>query len=240
MRRTKIVASIGPASWDEPVLRKTIAAGADVIRINLSHGEPAAQLALIDRVRGVSTEENRTVGVLVDLPGPKLRMAPFPDGGVDLVPGDIVELRCGTPASDRHVIGVDLDDLGLAAGDRIMGGDGAVVLEVVDDVDGARSARAAARRGGRLQGRPATHLPDAAGAVAGPPDRAPARPVVAAAATPAALSPIPASNTPNRFRPITKKRKLRNATSAESVYTGTSNRKFTKFERHQPLLIYEA
>ena len=45
MRRTKIVASIGPASWDEPVLRKTIAAGADVIRINLSHGEPAARAA---------------------------------------------------------------------------------------------------------------------------------------------------------------------------------------------------
>ncbi|HET9610688.1 MAG TPA: pyruvate kinase [Acidimicrobiales bacterium] len=171
VRRTKIVASIGPASWDEPVLRKIIAAGADVIRINLSHGEPAAQLALIDRVRGVSTEENRTVGVLVDLPGPKLRMAPFPDDGVDLVPGDIVELRCGAPASDRHVIGVDLDDLGLAAGDRIMGGDGAVVLEVVDDVDGDRSARAEVRRGGRLQGRPGIHLPDGVGGVAGPTDR---------------------------------------------------------------------
>ena len=53
MRRTKIVASLGPASWDEPVLRKMIAAGADVIRINLSHGDPATQLALIDRVRQV-------------------------------------------------------------------------------------------------------------------------------------------------------------------------------------------
>ncbi|HEX6167142.1 MAG TPA: pyruvate kinase, partial [Acidimicrobiales bacterium] len=72
------MASIGPASWDEPVLRKVIAAGADVVRINLSHGEPAAQLGLIDRVRRVSAEEGRAVGVLVDLPGPKLRMAPFP------------------------------------------------------------------------------------------------------------------------------------------------------------------
>ena len=67
MRRTKIVASIGPASWDEPDLRKVIAAGADVIRINLSHGDPATQLGLVERVRRVSAEEHRDVGVLVDL-----------------------------------------------------------------------------------------------------------------------------------------------------------------------------
>ena len=132
MRRTRIVASIGPASWDEPVLRKVIAAGADVIRINLSHGEPAAQLGLIDRVRRVSEGEDRPVGVLVDLPGPKVRMAPFPTDGVELVPGDRVELRCGVPASGRDVIGIDLDRLGLLAGDRVTAGDGAVMFEVVD------------------------------------------------------------------------------------------------------------
>ena len=166
MRRTKIVASIGPASWDEPVLRKMIAAGADVIRINLSHGRPADQLALIERVRRVSADEGRTVGVLVDLPGPKLRMAPFPDAGIELVPGDRVELRCDAPASDGRVIGVELDDLNLAVGDRIMGGDGAVVLEV-DEARG-RSAHALVRRGGRLQGRPGIHMPDGAGGIAGP------------------------------------------------------------------------
>ncbi len=172
MRRTKIVASIGPASWDEPVLRKVIAAGADVIRINLSHGEPATQLALIDRVRRVSADEGRTVGVLVDLPGPKLRMAPFPDAGIELVPGDRVELRCGAPVSDDRVIGVDLDELGLAAGDRIMGGDGAVVLEVAEGVEaGGRSAQALVRRGGRLQGRPGIHLPDSVGGISGPTER---------------------------------------------------------------------
>jgi pyruvate kinase len=132
VRRTKIVASIGPASWDEPVLRKLMAAGADVIRINLSHGEPKAQLGLIERVRRISADEGRVVGVLVDLPGPKVRMAPFPDGGVEIASGDHVELRCGAPVSDDDIIGVDLDHLGLAPGDRIMVGDGAVVLEVVD------------------------------------------------------------------------------------------------------------
>jgi pyruvate kinase len=189
VRRTRIVASIGPASWDEPVLRKVIAAGADVIRINLSHGEPAAQLGLIERVRRVSAEEGRAVGVLVDLPGPKVRMAPFPAGGVELAPDDRVELRCGAPASDQEVIGVDLDHLRLMAGDRVTAGDGAVMFEVADGGDGpggstgpgggaaggagggARSARAVVRRGGRLQGRPGLHLPDGAGGVAGPTER---------------------------------------------------------------------
>ena len=92
MRRTKIVASLGPASWDEPVLRKLISAGADVIRVNLSHGDPATQLALVDRVRRVSRDEGRAVGVLVDLPGPKVRTAPFPAGG-DLT---------STPAPGAH------------------------------------------------------------------------------------------------------------------------------------------
>jgi pyruvate kinase len=146
-----------------------IAAGADVIRINLSHGHPADQLALIQRVRQVSADEGRTVGVLVDLPGPKLRMAPFPDAGIELVPGDRVELRCDASASNGRVIGVELDDLNLAVGDRIMGGDGAVVLEV-DEANG-RSAHALVRRGGRLQGRPGIHMPDGAGGIAGPTER---------------------------------------------------------------------
>jgi pyruvate kinase len=201
VRRTKIVASIGPASWDEPALRKVITAGADVIRINLSHGEPAAQLALVELVRRVSDDEGRNVGVLVDLPGPKLRMAPFPEGGVELAPGMRVELRCGAPASDGTVVGLDLDRLDLAVGDRIMGGDGAVALEIVDadpDADagadrgagepgaaghagnagnagkagtGGRSAVAVVRRGGRMQGRPGIHLPDGVGGIAGPTER---------------------------------------------------------------------
>jgi pyruvate kinase len=171
VRRTKIVASIGPASWDEPVLRKVIAAGADVIRINLSHGDPVTQLGLIDRVRRLSDEEGRAVGVLVDLPGPKLRMAPFPEGGVELATGAVVELRCGEHASGPEAIGVDLDRLDLVPGDRVVCGDGAVLLEVTAaDGDGSRTDRAVTvvRRGGRLQGRPGIHLPDGAGGVSGP------------------------------------------------------------------------
>jgi pyruvate kinase len=176
VRRTKIVASIGPASWDEAVLRKVIAAGADVLRINLSHGDPVDQLALIDRIRRVTADEHRTVGVLVDLPGPKLRMAPFADRGVQLVPGDRLVLTCGAPTSDGDVIGVDLDGLALAPGDRVVAGDGSVVFEVTADqsaVDAtddtsSRQVEVEVQRGGHLQGRPGLHLPDGVGGIAGP------------------------------------------------------------------------
>lgn len=166
MRRTKIVASIGPASWDEPVLRKVIEAGADVVRINLSHGEPQAQLGLIDRVRSLAKDAGKPVGVLVDLPGPKLRTGSFGDRGVALAPGALLQLRCEAGESDAEVIRVELGELGIGAGDRVVLGDGTVVL-VVQDADD-QVAQLAVQRGGQLQGCPGIHLPDGAGGEPGP------------------------------------------------------------------------
>jgi pyruvate kinase len=151
------------------MLRKIVEAGADVLRINLSHGQPSDQLALVDRVRRVGAEAARPVGVLVDLPGPKLRMAAVEGTGVALRPGDWVELRCGAPASDDRVIGVDLDELAVGPGDRIVLGDGGIVLEVAT-ADG-EGAGVVVRRGGHLQGRPGIHLPDGATNMSGPTER---------------------------------------------------------------------
>ena len=169
VRRTKIVASVGPASWGEAVLRKVIEAGADVMRINLSHGDPRTQLGLITKIRQVSAEANTHVGVLVDLPGPKLRVGSFGEPGVELAPGDRLALRCRATASDAAVIAVDLAELPVSGGDRVVLGDGGVVLEVTD-VDG-RSADVVVRRGGRLQGSPGIHLPEGATGLAGPTER---------------------------------------------------------------------
>ena len=151
------------------MLRKIIEAGADVLRINLSHGEPDAQLALAERVRRIGDEASRPVGVLVDLPGPKLRVSAVEGTGVALSAGAWVDLRCGAPVSDGRVIGVDLDELAVVPGDRIVLGDGGIVLEVAT-ADG-ESAGVVVRRGGYLQGRPGLHLPDNATTVAGPTER---------------------------------------------------------------------
>src|SRR5215218_7170164 len=96
-RRTKIVATIGPASDPPDVLRGVLEAGADVCRLGLAHGPLEVTLARIDRVRAAASAVGRPVGILVDLPGPKVRAAPFDDDGVHLRPGRTVRL---TEAAD--------------------------------------------------------------------------------------------------------------------------------------------
>ena len=164
VRRTRIVASIGPASWDGRSCARS-RHGRRRHPINLSHGEPSAQLGLIDRVRRVSAEEGRGLGVLVDLPGPS-RHGPVPHRGCRADAGRPRRLRgAAAPASGLVVIGVDLDRRPGGGRSVTAAGDGAVMFEVVDGGDGpghdgdrGRSAWAG-RRGGRLQGRPGIHHP---------------------------------------------------------------------------------
>jgi pyruvate kinase len=87
IRRTKIVATLGPATRDPAVLRELVAAGADVLRLNFSHGSPDEHAETAARARRASQETGREVGLLGDLPGPKLRV-----GEID---GDVVELEAG-------------------------------------------------------------------------------------------------------------------------------------------------
>ena len=76
-RRTKIIATIGPASESEEVLRGMIRAGMDVARLGLAHGSIEDALSRLKMIRRIAEEENKTVGILVDLPGPKIRLASF-------------------------------------------------------------------------------------------------------------------------------------------------------------------
>src|SRR5688572_24258103 len=73
MRRTKIVATVGPASNDESTLRDLVAAGVDVFRLNFSHGTHAAHGEVVQRIRRVVAQQNRSVALLQDLSGPKIR-----------------------------------------------------------------------------------------------------------------------------------------------------------------------
>jgi pyruvate kinase len=159
MRRTKIVATIGPASDPPEVLAAVLDAGADVVRLGLAHGEPKDAIERIEVVREIANRRGRKVGVLVDLPGPKVRAGEFPDGGVFLSENAEVELRSGSTPSGVERIMVDEPRLTqcVTPGDTIVLGDGTVSLRV-RSVDGdVVSARV--HSGGRLQGRPGVHLP---------------------------------------------------------------------------------
>ncbi|MEE1523092.1 MAG: pyruvate kinase, partial [Acidimicrobiales bacterium] len=76
-RRTKIIATIGPASEDEATLRNLVRAGMDVARLGLAHGTLDEATERLSTIRRIAAEEGRPVGVLVDLPGPKVRAASF-------------------------------------------------------------------------------------------------------------------------------------------------------------------
>ncbi len=161
-RRTKIVATVGPASEDMATLREMVEAGMDMARLSLAHGPVAETVERIERVRRAADDVGRTVGVLVDLPGPKVRAAGFPDDGVHLDEGDAVELVAagdGRAGSDRHRIVVDDSELvdHVQAGDRIALGDGGIQLAVLM-VDGERVATRVVS-GGLVRGRPGVSFP---------------------------------------------------------------------------------
>ena len=157
-RRTKIVATLGPATEEPRRLTALLRAGVDVVRLNLSHGTIDDHLARLALTRRVAAELGRPIGVLADLPGPKVRAGAFPEGGVELAPGTTVRFVPGTQPSTAEVIWVDYPTLleDAAPGDRIVIGDGGISLRVVS---GDRTAVAAeVESGGRPQGRPGVHL----------------------------------------------------------------------------------
>ena len=158
-RRTKIVATIGPASEDESTLRDMIAAGMDVARIGLAHGTIDEAIERYRRVRRAVEREGRPVGILVDLPGPKVRMATLGEDTVEFLAGSSVEMHVGEDRSTADVVEVDyaglLDD--VLVGDVLDVGDSRVLLDVVDK-DGDR-LKATVVHGGLLSGCPGVHIP---------------------------------------------------------------------------------
>ena len=158
-RRTKIVATLGPASALPEVLRSLITAGVDVVRLNLSHGTVDEHLERLRDVRAASRAVGRPVGVLADLPGPKIRSGTFPGDGVHLSAGQRVRLVEGEGDCSSRVITVDYPELveGAVEGDRVVLGDGAITLRV-DGVD-SDGVEATVLTSGRLVGRPGVHVP---------------------------------------------------------------------------------
>ncbi len=131
----------------------------NVARIGLAHGTIEEGLERLRRIRRVAEDDGHRVGILADLPGPKVRAAGFDEGGVELPTGSSVELRIGNESSSATVIEVDYEGLltDLHIGDRLTIGDGGAVLEIGEKADDKMIANVVF--GGRLQGRPGVHVP---------------------------------------------------------------------------------
>jgi pyruvate kinase len=134
MRRTKIVATIGPASRDPEVLVRMVEAGMDVARLNFSHGTAEEHAETASLVRQAAGRAGRQVAVLQDLPGPKLRIGPLVDGIAELKPGDDVTFVCGENGAEGDARRMYIAWAGLAetvdAGEVMYLADGAVRLRV--------------------------------------------------------------------------------------------------------------
>ncbi|HQX94721.1 MAG TPA: pyruvate kinase, partial [Thermomonas sp.] len=89
-RRTKIVATLGPASSDTKTITELLKAGVDVVRLNMSHGTHDAHREVYQRVRAAAKKLDRHVAIFADLCGPKIRCGKFPDGPLKLTPGEEV------------------------------------------------------------------------------------------------------------------------------------------------------
>ncbi|MFV0258128.1 MAG: pyruvate kinase [Acidimicrobiales bacterium] len=157
-RRTKIIASLGPASSDESTIKAMIEAGMDVARLNLSHGSIDDSIARLRQIRAISETVGREVGIMADLPGPKVRIGKL-DAPVDLAVGHEILLEPGNETSTADRFMVDYDGLltDVQLGDQLAVGDGAIILEVVDHEPSALRARVVF--GGTTQGRPGLHIP---------------------------------------------------------------------------------
>ena len=133
-RRTKIIATLGPATDEPDVLEKLIKAGVDVVRLNFSHGHADEQRKRAQAVRDLSEKLGRHVGILADLQGPKIRIARFEDGKVSLQEGAkfTIDVALASTAGDITQVGCDYKPLAndVTEGDRLLLDDGRIVLDV--------------------------------------------------------------------------------------------------------------
>lgn len=133
-RRTKIVATLGPASNSPEMIEQLIIAGLDVARLNFSHGTPEEHKARAELIRSLAKKHNRFVGLLGDLQGPKIRIAKFKDKKIELKEGDTFRFSVTHPrdAGTQEVVGIDYPDLvkDCAVDDELLLDDGRVVMVV--------------------------------------------------------------------------------------------------------------
>jgi len=158
-RKTKIVATLGPATDTPERIKELIAAGVDVFRLNLSHGTRADHKRRIDTVRDVSAGFMRQVAILMDIQGPKIRIGKVQEGGVILKEGSVITITTEDMIGNEEVVPTTYRGLpeDLSAGDRILIDDGLLELKV-DSVSGSE-VRCIVVYGGLLKDHKGINLP---------------------------------------------------------------------------------
>ena len=164
MRRTKIVATIGPASREPEVLRQLVRVGMDVARLNFSHGNHEQHAETTERIRAAAEAEGRQVAVLQDLPGPKLRIGPLENDVVELTLGEHLMLSCASGSDepgDAGHMSVSWDGLADAveAGDVLYLADGAIRLRVEAVRPGDGEIETVVEVGGTVASRQGLNVP---------------------------------------------------------------------------------
>ena len=161
MKKTKIVATLGPASSDKDTLRQMFLSGLNVCRLNFSHGSHEDHAAVVKTIRELNDETGLNVAILADLQGPKIRTNEMENNGVELVNGSIVtigiEKVLGT--AERFSINYEKLPQDVQAGERILLDDGKLALEVVA-TDGKKEFTAKVIHGGILSSKKGVNFPN--------------------------------------------------------------------------------
>src|SRR5262245_3387442 len=160
LRRTKIVATLGPASSDGAVIDRLFQAGADVFRVNMSHTSHDRMRELVAAVRAVEGRHRRPIGILVDLQGPKLRIGSFSEEAVTLARGADFVLDSDPAPGDQHRVQLPHPEIlaALEPGHTLLLDDGKICLRAIET--SRDRTRTQVEVGGRLTARKGVSLPD--------------------------------------------------------------------------------
>jgi pyruvate kinase len=161
MKKTKIVATIGPASASKEVLKAMILEGLNVVRLNFSHGSHEDHIAVVKAVREIDAELGLNTSLLADLQGPKLRVGEMKDNGVMLENGSIVTITTEKQIGTAEYIYTNYKEFpsDVKAGERVLLDDGKLVIRILE-TDGNKNVKCEVIQGGILSSKKGLNLPE--------------------------------------------------------------------------------
>lgn len=159
-RNVKIVATLGPASEDEKTIRRLVEAGADMFRLNMSHGTQEEHRARYNIIREIEADYDRPIGIMADLQGPKLRVGTFKNGVEELVPGAQFRLDLNPEPGDASRVCLPHKEIfsALAPGATLLVNDGKIRLKTIECTDDFAVTEVVV--GGEISDRKGVNVPD--------------------------------------------------------------------------------